>query len=108
VELHRRIGLWRQVQGKVPAWFNEGLAVIVSDDPRYLKPGVEGVARCVAGPPEVKLPASPFEWSSSAGHTPGLYAQAACRVLQWMEANGGNAGLLAAIAQVGEGKRSLP
>jgi hypothetical protein len=35
-------------------------------------------------------------------------SDAACPVLRWMDANDGEAGLLAAIAQVAEGKCSLP
>jgi hypothetical protein len=39
VDLHTRIGLMRFLAGAIPAWFDESLAVIVSDDARYLKPG---------------------------------------------------------------------
>lgn len=34
LELHARLG---DARGKVPHWLDEGLAVVVSDDPRYLK-----------------------------------------------------------------------
>ncbi len=95
-EFHRRIGLWRQVSGQVPAWFDEGLAVIVSDDPAYLAPGT-GLARCRAhasGP----LPESPFDWAPLAARRPNLYAESACAVLGWMATQDGQHGLLAAIA----------
>jgi hypothetical protein len=107
VELHGRVGSWRLWLGALPAWFDEGVAVIVSDDERYLKRGVDGASRCLTGP-EGDLPTSALEWGSFAGKTPGIYAQAACRVLRWMDNNGGAAGLLTAIAEVAEGKRSLP
>ena len=28
-----RVGLWHMELGAVPAWFDEGVAVLVSDDP---------------------------------------------------------------------------
>jgi hypothetical protein len=107
VELHTRIGLVRFLTGAVPAWFDEGLAVIVSDDARYLKPGVTSATRCLAEP-EGSLPSSFLQWGPLAGKTPDLYAQAACRVMQWIEGNGGTAGLLTAIAQVADGTRRFP
>src|SRR5690348_2816649 len=33
VELHGRVGVLRMSAGAVPAWFDEGVAVLVSDDP---------------------------------------------------------------------------
>lgn len=106
-ELHARIGLFRLLTRAIPAWFDEGLAVIVSDDARYLGPGTTSATRCLAEP-ERDLPSSPFRWGPAAGKTPGLYAQAACRVMRWMEENGGKAGLRAAISQVADGTRRLP
>jgi len=106
VYLHGRIGPIRFLR-YVPAWFDEGLAVIVSNDTRYLKHGDTAKARC----PEVAddtLPSSPRQWRHSAGLNHQLYAQAACRVLQWMEANGGKDGLLMAISGVASGDRSFP
>jgi hypothetical protein len=107
VELHTRIGLMRFLTGAIPAWFDEGLAVIVSDDARYLKPGTISAMRCLAEP-EGGLPSSLSQWRLLAGKTPSLYAQAACGVMRWMEANGGTAGLLTAISQVAGGKRQIP
>jgi hypothetical protein len=107
VELHSRIGVFRLLTRAIPAWFDEGLAVIVSGDARYLGPGTTSATRCLAEP-EGDLPSSPFRWGPAAGKTPGLYAQAACRVMRWMEENGGKAGLAAAISQVADGTRRLP
>jgi len=106
-ELHARIGRLRLLTGALPAWFDEGLAVIVSDDARYLGPGTTSATRCLAEP-DGDLPSGPFQWGPAAGKTPGLYAQAACRVMRWMEENGGPAGLRAAISQVADGTRRLP
>jgi len=106
-ELHGRIGAWRMLRGALPAWFDEGLAVVISDDERYLAPGPTAAARCRAEP-DADARVGFFAWGSVAGKTPGLYAQAACRMLRWMEANGGRAGLLAAVDEIAEGKRLLP
>jgi len=107
VEFHARVGDYRFLTGTVPAWFDEGLAVIVSNDERYLGPGETSAARCRAEP-YADLPSSPFRWAAESGKTHSLYAQAACRVMRWMEANGGTAGLQMAMRQVAEGTRQLP
>jgi hypothetical protein len=107
VELHARLGVLRRLTGALPAWFDEGLAVIVSDDARYLGPGATSATRCLAEP-SGELPSGTLQWGRAAGRTRGLYAQAACRVMRWMEANGGKAGLRAAILQVADGVRRFP
>ena len=74
VELHARLGT-----GSVPQWFDEGLAVLVSDDARYLRPGGD---RCLvepAGP----LPETLDGWLRAASADPRVYAQAACAVSRW-------------------------
>ncbi|MDQ0503683.1 hypothetical protein [Xanthobacter agilis] len=96
VALHQHAGLPAMLGETIPAWFDEGLAVIVSDDPRYLKPGAQGHERCVVSP-AWPLPSSAGDWGARAGRDRMIYAQAACAVLAWMEANGGRAGALAAI-----------
>lgn len=106
-ELHARVGARKYLMSALPAWLDEGIAVIVSDDQRYLRPDAAGASRCRAEPVDDLRP-GPFEWGRIAASTPGLYAQAACRVLRWMDANGGKAGLLAAVVEVADGRRSLP
>ncbi|KQP42583.1 hypothetical protein ASF49_01690 [Methylobacterium sp. Leaf104] len=88
-ELHRRIGVAATLSRSVPQWFDEGLAVVISDDPRYLAVGSN---RCRAEP-DGALPASRAAWIETADSA-GLYAKAACRVSQWLDAHGGSAGLL--------------
>jgi hypothetical protein len=86
IELHSRIGRINTFEKVVPQWFDEGLAVVVSGDPRYLKP--EGAAdRCTAEP-IADLPASRGGWVASVERD-NLYPKAACRVLRWMNARGG-------------------
>jgi hypothetical protein len=105
--LYGRIGAWKLFRQAVPAWFDEGVAVIVSDDERYLKRGAAGAQRCTAQP-DGPLPTDSLRRGGVWGKTPGIYAKAACAVLIWMDANGGRAGLLAALGETADGKRTLP
>lgn len=72
VELHHR------VDADVPQWFDEGLAVVVSDDRRYLLP-VGAADRCRVEP-DGPLPVTLPEWLRAAGADEQTYAKAACRV----------------------------
>jgi hypothetical protein len=85
VELHARIGLYATVRDVLPRWFDEGLAINVSDDPQYLLPGT-GRARCMIRSNE-PLPVSRQEWLEDANGR--LYAIAACRVAEWLAARRG-------------------
>jgi hypothetical protein len=90
VELHRRL------DGEVPQWFDEGLAVVVSDDPRYLG------ERCDVpfdGPLPDTLPA----WLDAAGADQQVYSKAGCRVQRWMATNGGRDAVLTLIKQLNDG-----
>jgi hypothetical protein len=108
VELHRRIGTWRFLKGAVPAWFDEGVAVVVSNDVRYLKDGPNAAARCLREPAD-DLPSSRWEWNTRAANEhQTMYADAACAVLRWMERNGGREGFLQAIERVARGRALEP
>ncbi|AOZ69635.1 hypothetical protein LPB142_10155 [Rhodobacter xanthinilyticus] len=93
-ETHARLGLWGQLSGRMPTWFDEGLSVLISQDPRYLGPPP---APCLR-PPRADLPQSPFDWAPAAALDRMLYAEAACAVYLWAEARGGRAAVLAALA----------
>jgi hypothetical protein len=88
VELHHRLGFFRSLTNAVPAWFNEGVAVTVSDDRRYLAP-VDAPNRCLLrsdGP----LPSTTAEWNRAAGRQDSeIYAESACRVSEWIAEWGG-------------------
>ncbi len=107
VQVHAIIGLINLLRGAVPAWFDEGLAVLVSDDARYVKTGQTAAERCKE-PASANLPASPFEWAPQSGKNPLMYANAACTVAHWLEANGGKSGVLTALDAVANGHRRLP
>lgn len=103
VELHGRVGLVKMLIGDIPAWFDEGVAVLASDDPAYLAPANPRYKdRCRASP-EGDLPDDPVKWREQLGVDPALYAKAACRVDLWMVAKGGSAAVPALLTKVTDG-----
>lgn len=76
IELHERAGL-----GSVaaPAWFDEGLATLVSQDTRYLSMKTD-IGLCANDARD--LPANRRAWSTAAKTDQSIYAAATCRVAQ--------------------------
>ena len=103
IELHYRLGRIRHLMGAVPAWFDEGVAVVVSDDRRYLAPA-GAPDRCLVRSDE-PLPTGTFEWIREASRydTRQLYAKSACRVADWMARKGGPAAVLWLVARISSG-----
>jgi hypothetical protein len=103
IELHHRLGNIRHLMGAVPSWFDEGLAVVVSDDRRYLAPP-DAPDRCLVRSDET-LPTGIFEWVREVGRydTRQLYAKSACRVAEWMARNGGAPAVTRLVARVAGG-----
>ncbi|MFC4113906.1 hypothetical protein [Nonomuraea zeae] len=97
VELHNRL-----TSGDVPQWFDEGLAVVVSDDSRYLAPR-SAPDRCLV-PPTGPLPVTLEEWLSAATKDPDTYAKSACQVNRWLRTNGSSAGVLSLIDRLNAGE----
>ena len=79
VELHQRLG---GVRDQVPQWFDEGLAVVLSDDRRYIAP-TGTPDRCLVRP-DGPLPVTLEQWLGAAGADAGTYAEAACQVSRWL------------------------
>jgi len=91
VELNQRL------DHEVPQWFNEGLAVVISRDPRYLG---EHCRVPFDGPLPETLP----DWLDAASADPQTYySRAACRVQRWLDANGGRDAVLTLIDQLNDG-----
>jgi hypothetical protein len=103
IELHHRLGNIRHLMGAIPSWFDEGVAVVVSDDRRYLAPA-DAADRCLVRSDET-LPSGLLEWVREVGRydTRQLYAKAACRVVDWLSARGSAAAVTRLIAQVADG-----
>lgn len=101
IELHHRLGRLHFLIGAVPAWFDEGIAVIVSDDPRYLAPA-GNPDRCLVRSDE-PLPTGMLEWNRRAGEDNQLYAKAACRVSEWISARDGGAAVKRLLGRISRG-----
>ncbi|WP_219462087.1 hypothetical protein [Nonomuraea rhizosphaerae] len=97
VELHARL----TAASEVPQWFDEGLAVVVSDDPRYLAPR-SATDRCLVRP-DAPLPVSLDDWLRTAGKDANTYAKAACQVTRWLRSNGDRQGLHSLIQHLNDG-----
>ncbi|MEE6258646.1 hypothetical protein [Plantactinospora sonchi] len=83
-ELYRRLG---SRYAQVPRWFNEGLAVLISDDARYLtaRPAAE---RCPIDHPEA-LAATRATTTPAPGAEQDFYRNGACVVDRWVATHGG-------------------
>jgi hypothetical protein len=96
IEFHARIGAWHVFRDAVPTWFDEGLAVVVSDDARYLDPpGLTDRCRGTI----MELPATLREWLRDP-RKDALYRGAACQVQGWLMARGGPAAALRLAKQI--------
>ena len=85
----------------VPAWFNEGLAVYVSDDKRFLAPAGSG-DRCLIEPTG-DLPETQARWTETTTYDSSVFARAGCRVSRWL-ARKGNGAVLELIRQINSGR----
>lgn len=103
IALHDRIGPWAQMRNAVPAWFDEGLAVVLSRDLRYLTEDDDGTLGC-RQQSDGRLPVRARDWRRRAGLEHGdLYPMAACEVLGWLTRHGGPQAVAAALTAVREG-----
>jgi hypothetical protein len=100
VQIHSRIGKLPTLLGSVPEWFVEGVAVVVSDDPRYLAPAGSS-DRCLVAP-DGPLPWTLRDWLINA-RSQQLYAKAGCAVSRWMSARGGPQAVIELLRKVGGG-----
>ncbi|SDZ32098.1 hypothetical protein SAMN05444004_11088 [Jannaschia faecimaris] len=78
-----RVSIPAYLRGDMPAWLNEGLAVLASDDPRFnLTPGLCDMLV------EEPLPEGMRDWGHLAGEgNRPIYQAAACRARAWLENN---------------------
>jgi hypothetical protein len=96
-QIHRRIGFVHSLLGDVPEWFVEGVAVVVSDDPRYLTPA-SAADRCLVEP-DGPLPTTLAVWIENAGPQQ-LYAKSACQVARWRALRAGSKAVVRILSDV--------
>jgi len=82
IVLHERVGSVGLLRGDLPAWKNEGIAVLVSGDTRYF--AIEGGTPACTTEPDGPLPETVREWGKAMRPDTHLilYAQVACMVLR--------------------------
>lgn len=100
IELHNRVGVFRSWR-EIPVWFDEGLAVLVSEDPRYTESAWLQATDNGRNAPELKAigKATPFgddNWQLS-------YGTSRRAVGEWY-LHAGRAGLAHLITEVKNGK----
>jgi hypothetical protein len=102
VEFHERLGAQRE---QIPQWFDEGLAVLVSDDSRYLLANTAADrCRVTSGASDGALPSTLDAWLGAASADEQVYAKAACRVSRWVGAHGGSRAVLDLIDRLKDGE----
>lgn len=97
-ELHTRLG---PRMFAVPIWFDEGLAVNISDDPRYLAPPGSDTRCTVPRPKRMPLNGATWVSATEASNTP--YAEAACLVSIWLQEQGSVNGVLKLVSDIKAG-----
>jgi hypothetical protein len=99
VELHKRLGRLKTMERDIPQWFDEGVAVVVSGDPRY--PLARSEQQCAEAMQD-DMPALRAAWVQDPEHD-RFYAEAAQRIGCWMSHRGGPTAVVALIAKVAAG-----
>lgn len=103
IEVSKRIGVFHTIMESVPAWFDEGVAVLAANDPAYIGPANTKRDRCLARPEE-DLPVDMQSWVNESNQYPFINAQAACRVYEWMRARGGSNSIVILLGQIAHGQ----
>jgi hypothetical protein len=101
VEFDHRLGAARE---RVPMWFDEGLAVLVAEDARYLLPAAGGDRCMVPYAAALAVTAGDFR-QLSAGGNDEPYRWAACVVSRWAAGHGGPDGVRDLITRLVAGER---
>ncbi|HVA55190.1 MAG TPA: hypothetical protein VNI53_05240 [Gammaproteobacteria bacterium] len=103
IEVSGRIGLYHSLMDTVPAWFDEGVAVVVSDAPEFAALAKANQNGCLNKPTD-DLPVDKTKWVEEAGEYPFIYAQAGCRVSDWMATRGGSHAVSRLLARIAQGE----
>ena len=98
IELHKRVGVVRSYN-QIPVWFDEGLAVLASNDPRYTGP--EGSEDLSAE--QIQEIVSPQQWRQAIRQGKKVYAPAYRIVKIWYD-KAGRKGVQELILRVKDGE----
>ncbi len=103
IEVAGRIGLYHSIMNTVPAWFDEGVAVVASDAPEFAALAKANASGCRNKPTD-DLPVYRSQWLEEAHQYPFIYAQASCRVAEWMAVRGGSHAVSRLLTRVANGE----
>ncbi|MGA9854665.1 MAG: hypothetical protein WBR29_05245 [Gammaproteobacteria bacterium] len=103
IEVSGRIGLYHSIMDTVPAWFDEGVAVVASDAPEFAALAKANRNGCLDKPTD-DLPVDKTKWIEEASEYPFIYTQAGCRVADWMAIRGGSAAVSRLLARIAKGE----
>lgn len=100
-ELHQRAGSSRRFFSQaVPTWFDEGLAVYISHDTRYLDVENGAVTGCKAG----NWPQPPSDQRTfrrlGATEAEAIYTASACQVIDWIDRHGGAKAVISLLDEI--------
>ena len=103
-ELHQRAGSNRRFFSQaVPTWFDEGLAVYISHDTRYLDVENGVVTGCKAG----NWPQPPSDQRTfrrlGATEAEAIYTASACQVIDWIDRHGGAKAVISLLDEIRAG-----
>ncbi|TQM89744.1 hypothetical protein [Roseinatronobacter monicus] len=103
-ELHERVGSNRRFFSQaVPTWFDEGLAVYISHDTRYLDIEAGVVSGCKTG--DWAQPPSDQRTFRRLGATKAeaIYTASACQVIDWLDHHGGAEAVVSLLGEIRAG-----
>ncbi|GIE30896.1 hypothetical protein Ait01nite_039410 [Actinoplanes italicus] len=100
LELHKRLG---SAYDTVPDWFDEGLAVLISEDVRYLKPATESDRCLVPHAEAARITGADWDTAGPPGDD-RKYLLAGCVVSRWVSEHGGPSAVHTLISELREGK----
>ncbi len=102
IEIANRLGRRGKFQA-LPVWFNEGLAVVVSEDPKRSE---EAYKKMLAKgpPPNVRKLVSGAQWAAAPGSICDYYTASAHEVRKWMKQAGGPRAVVELLARLRDGE----
>ncbi len=92
IEIGFRLGFYNM--SSVPIWFDEGVAVVVSQDRRYLNVDPSGRLSCKEGVSGAMITDLDEWWRRAGTGDIGIYSAAACEVIKWIDHSGNEGSLV--------------